>query len=93
MSKTRFKVMNVNLHIERLVLDGLEVSLHERPVLQAAVEAELGRLLSVGGLQPGLINGGAIPSVPGGVIQLTQPNNAARLGKQIAQAVYEGIGQ
>jgi hypothetical protein len=38
--------MNVNLHIERLVLDGLAVGSGEVALLQMAVESELGRLLT-----------------------------------------------
>jgi hypothetical protein len=38
--------MNISVHIERLVLDGLFVSHGQRPLLQAAVEAELTRLLT-----------------------------------------------
>ena len=33
--------MNVNLHIERLVLDGIPLGPGQRPQLRAAVEAEV----------------------------------------------------
>lgn len=42
--------MKISVHVERLVLEGLPVSVSERPLLQAAIEAELTRLLRNGGL-------------------------------------------
>lgn len=85
--------MNINLHIERLVLDGIPLSPGERPLLQAAVEAELTRLLTSGSLSDVLQSGGALYNVRTAGIQLVSNKNAARLGDQIAGAVYEGIGK
>ncbi len=82
--------MNVNLHIERLVLDGITLSAKERVVLGTAVSAELTRLISEGGLPTGLPASGVVPSIPAGAIQLGSDHNPARLGQQIAQAVYGG---
>jgi hypothetical protein len=83
---------NIHIHIERLILDGLPISHSQRPLLQAAVEAELVRLLSADGLAPNLQAGGALPSVPVRSIQLTSEGNSRLLGQQVAQAVYGGIG-
>lgn len=85
--------MNIYVHIERLILDGVSVPPAERPVLQAAVEAELARLLAEGGLSSDLQSGGALPSLPAGGIELPAEGNAGRLGNQIARAVYRGLGQ
>ena len=84
--------MNIDVHIERLILDGVPVAHRERPMLQAAVEAELVRLLSVDGLAPHLLTGGAIPRMSGGGIQPSSDGNPNSLGQQIARAVYGGIG-
>lgn len=84
--------MNVNLHIERLVLDGLALPHADRPVLQAVLEAELGRLLAEGGLSPALQGGGARPELPAGEIDLAPGGDPAQLGAQIARAVYAGLG-
>ncbi|MGK7911156.1 MAG: hypothetical protein AB4050_06675 [Synechococcus sp.] len=84
--------MTINIHIERLVLDGVNISPSQRPFVKAAVEAELGRLLAEGGLATELLGGGAVPRVPGGRIELAPENNPSQLGQQIAQAVYGGIG-
>ena len=83
---------NINLHIERLILDGVPLSHGQRPLVQAAVEAELARLLTSGGLSAELQSGGALRHVPGGNIQLSSDGNPHRLGQQIAHAVYSGIG-
>ena len=83
---------NIHVHIERLVLDGLPIWHSQRPLVQAAVEVELARLLAADGLAPNLQGGGALPSVPAGSIQLTSEGNPNTLGQQIAHAVYGGIG-
>ena len=44
--------MNINLHIERLILDGLPITRQQGPHVQAAVEAELTRLLSCSPRRP-----------------------------------------
>ena len=82
--------MKIHLRIERLVLDG--VSVHQPRLLRAALEQELAGQLMQGGLSPELRSGGALPSVRGGAIELGQGSNPARLGTQIAGAVYRGIG-
>jgi hypothetical protein len=84
--------MNVKLHIERLVLEGLDIAPGQRRLLRAAVETELTRLLAEGGLAPQLSSGVALPSLRAGAIQLTNETGATHLGAQIAGAVYGGIG-
>ena len=83
--------MNINLHIERLVLDGLDIAPEQRPALQTAVEGELSRLLTERGLSPGLAQGTAVPRIATGGIQLTN-NSPTQIGQYIAQSVYGGIG-
>jgi hypothetical protein len=84
--------MNINVHIERLILDGLTLPPGQRPILQAAVAAELTRLLTESGLSPAIQSGGAVSSLPAGNFQLTADNQPNQLGTQVAQAVYGGIG-
>jgi hypothetical protein len=83
--------MKIDLHIERLILDGLPIDPGQRAEVQAAVEAELTRLLMTGGLNTGLLAGGALPSLRGAPIQLTNESNGERLGTQIAQSVHGGL--
>lgn len=84
--------MNVNLHIERLVLEGIDIEPAQRPLLQAALEAELGRLIAEGGVG-GLATGGAVPAIKAGGFEMSGDGNPAQLGRQIAGAVYGGIGK
>jgi hypothetical protein len=85
--------MNINLHIERLVLDGLPIEHRHGPLVKAAVEAELSRLLTADGLAGNLMSGGAISSVPVPNIQVADNSNPKQLGQQIGRAVYGGIGK
>jgi hypothetical protein len=86
-------VTGIQVHIERLILDGVAVAPGDGPRLQAAVEGELRRLLAEGGLSPELRGGGALPSLRAGGIQLSAEGDAGDLGHQIAAAVYGGLGQ
>lgn len=85
--------MNINVNIGRIVLDGIAVPRSQRPLLRAAVEAELSRLLASNGLASSLMTNETIPQVSTGAVQLTGNNDPGRLGKQIARAVYGGIGK
>jgi len=85
--------MNIRVHIETLVLDGLPLDRRQGPLVQAAVEAELGRLLAAGGLAPGLIAAGGVPRLTAGPLPPVAHSNPADLGAGIAGAVYGGIGR
>ena len=85
--------MNINLHIERLVLDGLDTAPGQRHLLRAAVESELVRMLTTGGLANQLTGGGALPGIVSPAIQLNGGNDPTQLGRKIAGAVYGGIGK
>jgi len=82
--------MKIHLHIERLVLDGVAVD--QPRILREALAQELTSRLTEGGLSPELRPGGALPYLRGGAIELGQGSHPARLGTQIAGAVYRGIG-
>ena len=83
--------MNIHLHIERLILDGLDFPPGQQHLLQTSVEIELTRLLTDGGLSPSLAQGIVLPRMSTSGIQLTS-NNPTQIGQQIAQSVYRGIG-
>ena len=83
---------NIHLHIERLILDGLPIERAQGPHVQAAVEAELSRLLTENGLTADLQAGGSMPSVNAAAIQLMPGHSPTQMGTQIAQSVYSGIG-
>jgi hypothetical protein len=85
--------VNINLYIERLILDGLPVGHNQGLLIKSAVETELSRLLSANGVNQDFHYGGAEPSIKADSIQMTNDSRPADLGHQIAQAVYEGIGK
>ena len=80
----------IKVHIERLVLEGLPLERRHGPQVQAAVEAELSRLMSDGGLGPELAGGGAVPSVRADGVK-SIGGSPAQIGRQIAKAVYGGM--
>jgi hypothetical protein len=80
--------MNVRLHIERLVVDGVSLGPGGGRRLQAAVEMELTRLLTEGGLGTA-VSSAAMPSLSVGAIPLDR--NPARLGAGLARTVYDGL--
>jgi hypothetical protein len=82
--------MKVRLHIDRLVLEGLDMPYRSRAALRAAVEREIACLITDGGLAPTLARGGALPSL--GVPQIEAAGTPAQLGAAIAGAVYGGLG-
>ena len=85
--------MNINVLIERLVLDGLPITRSQGRIVQAAVEAELARLIAAGELKTDLLGGGARPYASANAIQLASDDSPTRIGQQIAQSVYGGIGR
>jgi hypothetical protein len=85
--------MNINLHIERLVLDGLPLEQRQGPQLQAAVERELTRLLSSTSSSSAFVSSGSLATINAGAIHLAEDASPLGLGKQIASAVYDGIGE
>lgn len=84
--------MKIHLHIERLILEGLPMERLQGGIVQGAVVDELSSLLASGGLSPEL-RGGAVPAVNGGNIALERHVKPAHVGKEIARAVYGGIGE
>ncbi len=85
--------MKIKVHIERLVLHGLPVSRSQGRLVQTTVERELAQLLANGGLSDGLRAGGALPALPAKNIRLEKNGQPGCVGKQIAGAVYGGIGR
>ena len=85
--------MNITLHIERLILDGIAVPHRHRPIVQAAMEEELARLLALDGLSIDFQQSYVQQRLSAGVLELKDTDEPATLGRNIARAVYRGIGQ
>jgi len=82
--------MNINVHIERLILDGLPASYAEGFYIGAAVETELARLFATGGLVSSLQTGGAWANMPAPAIHLST-GKPSQIGSQIAKAIYGSL--
>jgi hypothetical protein len=83
---------DIYLHIDRLILDGIDLPAGGGAAVQAALAGELSRLLAEGGLAGALAGGGAFDAAPASPIHLGEPAAPAALGRQIARSVYGGIG-
>lgn len=81
--------MNVNLHIEQLVLDGLPLPAAQGPALQAALQAELTRLLRERGLEG--VAGGAVPQLTAAPIQISAGSAPRLWGAQIARSLHQSL--
>ena len=84
--------MNINLHIERLILDAVPVARHQVPMIEAALQSELARLLSQSNALPEP-RGGATPMVRAPGFQLERRVIPHNLGRQIAESVYASISR
>ncbi|MBD2261425.1 hypothetical protein [Pseudanabaena sp. FACHB-2040] len=84
--------MDINLHIERLVLDGVTLTPAQQRQLQASVKTELGRLITESGLGDYLHSRSSVHRLTPGPIEVAEQPDPTQLGTQIAQALYQGIG-
>lgn len=84
--------MKINLHIDRLVLDGVDVATGQRDILQTSVINELTQLLSNGSIAGNSLRGIGQRDLSPNAIQLTN-SKADKLGQQIAQSVFGGISR
>lgn len=85
--------MKINVQIDRLVVNGMDFPHSQRPLMQAAFERELARLIGRDGLNNEMSSDIALPSLHAPSIQIGNRNNPDSFGQQVAQAVYRGIGQ
>ncbi|MDR3415532.1 MAG: hypothetical protein P4L83_05025 [Nevskia sp.] len=83
--------MKIDLHIERLVVDGLELSSAEARRLRRSVERELARLLTDGGLAQSLARGAAVPRLQAPAIALPPRATPEATGGRIAAAVHSSL--
>jgi hypothetical protein len=84
--------MRINVHIERLILDGLPVRTSQGRVLQASIERELARLLAGDGLASEVLAGRAVASLPHSTIEITTDAPPTVIARQIAEALNRQIG-
>jgi len=83
--------MNINVSIERLVLDGLPVSSIQGHAIAAAMEAELTRLLTIEGLAASASRSES--HLATGQIHVVPDGGPRSVGQQIGDAVYHVLNQ
>ena len=81
--------MNITLHIERLVLDGLPLTHGQSTAVKTALEGELARLLKERGMQG--VTGGAVPHLSVASIHLSPGAHPTQWARQIAHTLYAGL--
>jgi hypothetical protein len=85
--------MSIHVHIERVVLEGLPIRSEDGLAVRDALQTELARRLTEGGLAHEFAAGGAIPSLRAGPLRVEPRLGAAALGRRIAHSVYGGLGR
>lgn len=85
--------MNVELHIERLVVTGLPLPPGGRAALAGVLGGELSRLIADGGLGPAVLGGTSTPRLTATLSASALSASAgtgtgARLGRELARSVY-----
>lgn len=85
--------MNINLHIERLVLEGFKGGAREGALIETAVQAELTRLWSQTATSSMPQTSTAAPTLRGAAIGAGAAASPSLLGGAIAQSVYGAIAK
>ena len=83
--------MQINLRIERLILDGIPLSSADQAELAASLQLELGRLLSMeAGSQPWQTLDGQ-NHLQAGAIRYQPGSNPIHLGREIAANLHQSF--
>jgi hypothetical protein len=81
--------MNLHVHIDELVLHGFAAA--DRALIADALQSQLTRLFTDGGVPPALATGGASERLNAGTFHTAASVRPETTGGQIAQAVYERL--
>jgi hypothetical protein len=82
-------IMDIDLKIEKLILEGFEPADRERMV--AAIKQELFRLLAGRELPQSLAQRGSLAQLDGGQFQMAAGAPVETVGVQVAQQIYAGL--
>ena len=82
---------DINLHINKVVLDGFDLQAVHREALHAALVETLTGMLARGGLNRSPVSSGSVYRIPVPQMGPTNPAKPGEMGRQIAGAVYAGL--
>jgi hypothetical protein len=85
--------MTLRIHIDQIVLEGLDYSPREIAQLKRTLSRELTQSMSAGGVSQELLNGGAVDSVSAPSVTLPQKPTPTQSGHAIARALHGGISK
>jgi len=84
--------VNINLHIERLIVEDMNLDAGGKDQLCRAIRHQLLAQLSGPGLAAGITGLADQRIVKGGVISFSDSDRPAVTGQKIGNAIYRGIG-
>lgn len=93
---TTLGTIDLHIDIDELVIDGLVLDgavRGDRQRIARSIERELGRLIGEQGLPPTLASGETLASLSGGRFAVAPGAQPETIGRQVAQAVYRGMGR
>jgi hypothetical protein len=85
--------LNVELHIERLLVTGLRLPPGGRAALADVMGAELSRLIQDGGLGPAVLSGASTPRLTATLGPSARTEANGQLGRELARSVYSCLGR
>lgn len=85
--------MNVHVHIERVMLDGVPFGGADQAILARALSGELRRLIEARGIPPALMSAGAIPRLRSAPASMPVAPGPTAAGCSMARAVYASFGR
>jgi hypothetical protein len=83
--------MNIHIHIEHIVLDGIQLDAQERDELRLSMQSELSKLIANGTSDFSPARSMHVARRATSDVQC-HDRSAEELGRQIAHAVYGGLG-
>lgn len=79
----------VELHIEKLVLEGLPHT--DRHRIARAVEQELARLIAEGVFPQSIARSGEVSNIEGQSFKAEQGSSVEKIGSKVARGIYGGL--
>lgn len=84
----------MNIEIDRLIIEGMELTPGQQRQLKAGLETSLGKLFTEQGIPPGIESFSSMARMSVDAIKFTNPElKPVQLGEQIAHSIYQGINK